>query len=155
MTHYVVSVIVSDVVFYQVTEHKVCWIRPDVLVSGQSEIICWHCWHHHTWDNFLSHSFRPLKVINTINQIPSIIPLGVGTAQLVEHPTEKPGATLTWVRAPGAARDFSPSVAFHHRLTVLLQLPYTIACINTCQHVKNPKRWQPYHCLDTRKYCTR
>ena len=28
-------------------------------------------------------------------------------AQLVESPTEKPGATLTRVRVPGAARDFS------------------------------------------------
>ena len=34
---------------------------------------------------------------------------GVGIAQLVEHPTEKPGAILTQVHVPGAARDFLPS----------------------------------------------
>ena len=34
---------------------------------------------------------------------------GVGIAQLVEHPTEKPGAILTEVHIPGAARDFLPS----------------------------------------------
>ena len=33
---------------------------------------------------------------------------GVGIAQLVEHPTENPGAILTQVHIPGAARDFSP-----------------------------------------------
>ena len=26
--------------------------------------------------------------------------------------------------------------------------PCAIACINICAHVKNPKRWQPYLCLD-------
>ena len=35
-----------------------------------------------------------------------------GIAQLVERPTEKPGAILTLVRVPGAARDFSPRVSF-------------------------------------------
>ena len=33
-------------------------------------------------------------------------------AQLVERPTEKPGATLTRVRVPGAARVFLPESAF-------------------------------------------
>ena len=37
---------------------------------------------------------------------------GKGIAQLVERPTEKPGAKLTRVRVPGAARDFSPRVSF-------------------------------------------
>ena len=35
---------------------------------------------------------------------------GAGIAQLAERPTEKPGATLTRVRVPGAARAFSPRV---------------------------------------------
>ena len=39
-------------------------------------------------------------------------------------------------------------------LTVSVQPPCAITCINSCVHVKNPKHWQPYHCLDTRKYCT-
>ena len=34
---------------------------------------------------------------------------GAGIAQLVEHPTAKPGAILTQVRVPGTARDFSVS----------------------------------------------
>ena len=33
-------------------------------------------------------------------------------AQLVERPTEKPGAILTRVRVLGAANDFSPRVNF-------------------------------------------
>ena len=41
---------------------------------------------------------------------------GVGIAQFVEHPTEKPGTVLTQVRVPGAARDFFPRVNFQHRL---------------------------------------
>ena len=31
----------------------------------------------------------------------------VGTAQLVEHPTEKPGAVLTQVLVPGVEMNFS------------------------------------------------
>ena len=26
--------------------------------------------------------------------------------------------------------------------------------VNICEHVKDPKHWQPYLCLDTRKYRT-
>ena len=37
---------------------------------------------------------------------------------------------------------------------VFVQLPCAIACINSCGLVKNHKHWQPYHCLDTRNYCT-
>ena len=28
------------------------------------------------------------------------------------------------------------------------------ASVNICTHVNNPKHWQPYRCLDTRKYST-
>ena len=38
-------------------------------------------------------------------------------AQLVERPTEMPGAILTRVRVPGAARDFSPRVKVQCRLS--------------------------------------
>ena len=37
---------------------------------------------------------------------------GAGIAQMVERPTEKPGAMLTRVRAPGVASDFSIRVNF-------------------------------------------
>ena len=37
---------------------------------------------------------------------------GAGIAQLLERLTEKPGAILTRVRVPGAARDFSARVDF-------------------------------------------
>ena len=37
---------------------------------------------------------------------------GAEMAQLVQRPTEKPGAILTRVRADGAARDFAPRVNF-------------------------------------------
>ena len=40
-----------------------------------------------------------------------------GIAQLLERLTEKPGAILTRVRVPGAARDFSPRVKFQCRLS--------------------------------------
>ena len=42
---------------------------------------------------------------------------GAGIAQLAERPTEKPGAILTRVRVPGAARDLSPRVNFYCRLS--------------------------------------
>ena len=41
---------------------------------------------------------------------------GTGIVQLVQRPTEKPGAVLARVRVPVAARDFSPRVNFHCRL---------------------------------------
>ena len=40
-----------------------------------------------------------------------------GIIQLVERPTEKPGAILTRVRVPDASRDFSPRVNFQCRLS--------------------------------------
>ena len=39
---------------------------------------------------------------------------GAAIAQWVERPTEKPGAVLTRVRVPGAARDFFFSIFFSH-----------------------------------------
>ena len=48
----------------------------------------------------------------------SVIPTsGVGITQLVQRPTEKPGAILTQVRVPSAAGDFSPRVSFQCRLS--------------------------------------
>ena len=40
-----------------------------------------------------------------------------------------------------------------HYLTVFTQPPYAIKCI-VCVHVNNPKRWHPYHNVDSRQYCT-
>ena len=74
-------------------------------------------------------------------------------AQLVECPTEKPGAILMWVLVPGAARDFSPRVNNQCRLSVLsIQPPCEIACINICVHIKNPECWQPYLPLFVKYY---
>ena len=65
---------------------------------------------------------------------------GAGVAQLVESPTEKPGAILTRIRVPGAARDSSPRVSFQCRLSYGVRTaPCAIACINIYAHVKNPK----------------
>ena len=53
---------------------------------------------------------------------------------------------LTRVRVPGAARDFSPSQLSMQTLfsiTVSVQAPCAIACINSCAHVKKPKHRQP------------
>ena len=41
---------------------------------------------------------------------------GGGIAQLVECPTEKPGALLKRVRVPAAARELSPKINFRCRL---------------------------------------
>ena len=75
-------------------------------------------------------------------------------AQLVERPTEKPGAILTRVRVPGAARDFFifiPESAFSaDSLTVSIKPSCSIACISIGVYDKNPKQWQLYCCLDTR-----
>ena len=80
---------------------------------------------------------------------------GQGLAQLVDHPTEMPGAILVQLRVPGAARDFSPRVNFQCRLCYGVRTALcAIACINICAHVKNTKLWQPDHCLDSREYCT-
>ena len=56
---------------------------------------------------------------------------------------------------PGVARDFSAKVNFQcRRFMVFVQPPCAIEYINVCAHIKNPKLWQSYHCLDTQKYST-
>ena len=47
----------------------------------------------------------------------TILSKGVGMAQWVERPTEKPGAILTRVRVPGATSDFSPRDSLQCRLS--------------------------------------
>ena len=49
-------------------------------------------------------------------RVVSVECFGAGIAHLVERPTEKPGATITRVRVPGAARNFLP-VNFQCRLS--------------------------------------
>ena len=57
-------------------------------------------------------------------------------AQLVEHRT---GTSLTQIRFPGAARDFSPSVKFQCRLSYSVRTPPCAnACIYICAHFKDP-----------------
>ena len=81
-----------------------------------------------------------------------IFNFGTAIAQLVHRPTEEPGAIL---RPPVRQGMFLPESAFSaDSLTVSVQPPCAIACINICVHVKNPEHWQPHHCLDTRQYCT-
>ena len=38
-------------------------------------------------------------------------------------------------------------------LTVFHVAPMCKQMHNICTYVKNPRRWQPYHCSDRRKYC--
>ena len=76
----------------------------------------------------------------------------VAVAQSVERRSDTP---LTQVQLPGAARDFLPESTFSaHSLTVSAQPSCAAACTNISAHVKDPKHWQPYHCLETGKYCT-
>ena len=37
-------------------------------------------------------------------------------------------------------------------LTVIVQPQYAITHINICVHMQEPKQWQPYRCLDMKKY---
>ena len=73
-------------------------------------------------------------------------------AQLVEHPTEKPGAVPMWDQVPSAARDFSPRVNSQCRLSyrvctapcVQMHVPpsartlkiQTLAATPSCGHTK-------------------
>ena len=69
---------------------------------------------------FFQHNYRlQAEKVSVMSQVSAVI------AQLVERPTEKPGAILTWDRVPGVARDFffisqsqlsvhTPSIAFRH-----------------------------------------
>ena len=79
-----------------------------------------------------------------------------GIAQRVDHPTRKPGAILMCrFESQVWQGTFLPeSASSADSLMGSAQPPCAIACINICAHVKNLKHWQPYHCLDTQKYCT-
>ena len=102
-----------------------------------------------------SNSFQMLTAVQAV-MVFGFKYRGGGIAQWVERPTENPDAILMQVRIPGVAFFFSfPQSAFSADfLTVSVQSPCAIACINFCAHVKNPKHWQPYFCLDARKYGT-
>ena len=67
-------------------------------------------------------------------------PHWVTSGQLVVHLTEKP--------IPRYGKGFFlllPMSAFSaESLTVFVQSPRAIVCINNCAHVKNPQHWQPY-----------
>ena len=80
---------------------------------------------------------------------------GARIAQLVQHPTLEKGIILMWVSVPDAARDFSPRVNFQCRLSYGVRTAPAYSQMHQHLWAKNPKRWQPYHCLDPRKYCTR
>ena len=73
------------------------------------------------------------------------------TGQLVEHQTEIPGAVLSWIQFPVGTKDFFS----WDQLSVLtlFQCSHSplcaAACISNHVHIKNPKHWQPYHCMDT------
>ena len=63
---------------------------------------------------------------------------------MVQRPTEKPGAILTRVPVPDSAKDFLPeTTSSADSLTVSVQPPCAMTCINICAHVKNPQHWQP------------
>ena len=49
---------------------------------------------------------------------------------------------------------FSQSTLSTGSLMVSVHPLRAIVCINIGAPVKSPKRWQPYHCSDTWKYCT-
>ena len=127
---------------------------------------CRHLQHNNritTKDNNINANYSGVQTANTtcppflsLSHSVSIIHshlnkhFGAQTAQLVEHPSEKPGAITTWVQVPSAARDLSPS---HLPGQTLLWCPYsprvqshasTSVCVS-----KDPKHWQRRHCLDT------
>ena len=60
---------------------------------------------------------------------------------------------LMQVQLPSVARVFFPAWTFSaDSVTVFVQPPCAIECINICMHIKNPKHCQLYRCLDTQKY---
>ena len=81
---------------------------------------------------------------------------GTGIVQLVERPPEKARRNTDASSSPRCGKGFFSQSQLP--VQTLLRCPYSplcaIAFIDFCAHVKNPKAWQPYHCLDTRKYCT-
>ena len=82
----------------------------------------------------------------------------LGIAQLGERLTEKAGAIQTQGWVPGVAGIFSQSTSSATLLVLWClyssHVQSHFACINSCVHIKNPKRWQLYYSLDTRKYFT-
>ena len=129
-----------------------CW-RLRSLQSSWVKVGCGPLSNPHLTHGFIFFFFLNLNISTQLLSCPAHACLrcgmeGRGIAQLVERPTEKPGAVPTRVRVPGEVKDFSPRVSFQCRL---LRCPYSppcaIACINICTLVKNSTHWQPYHCF--------
>ena len=65
-------------------------------------------------------------------------------AQLAERPTGKPKCNTDAGSSPRCGKGFfSQSTFSADPITVSVQPPCAIACINSCAHVKNPKHRQP------------
>ena len=67
---------------------------------------------------------------------------------LVERPTEKQRRNADAGSSPRCGMGFFSLSQLS--VQTLLRCPYSPPCNNICEHVKNPKHWQPYHCLDTK-----
>ena len=83
--------------------------------------------------------------------------VGVGgsAGMQLSHLNAGSGMLLMQIQVPAVAEDFHPELTFStNSFTVFLKPLCAIACINMCALIKNPKPWQPYHCLDTWKYST-
>ena len=79
---------------------------------------------------------------------------GVRLAQLVECDWKARYSTDTYLNPRWGKWFFFQSTFGADSLMVSTQPLCPIACINISAHIKNPKHRQPYHCLDTWKYCT-
>ena len=98
------------------------------------------------------------NVVLSMCMIYFIILTVMGIAPLVDHLIQKRRRraqhwtgfeSLVWQGIVLPESPFSTD-----SLTVSIQPSCAITCINICACIKPPKHWQPYHCLDTRKYCT-
>ena len=77
--------------------------------------------------------------------------MGVGGADVAQFVERRTGRFDSPMRQEIFLPESTLSAA---SLTVSVQPSCAFAGINICAHVEDPTRWQPYLCLDTRKYRT-
>ena len=130
---------------------------------------------HHCTDNVLLWLRSPLSLCTThcwvLGTVPSVGQGGEsfwGVFVLLQHAEDGQGpfhslgcVQLSCQRACGNIHIKKANVLQVQKRTFLSQLlvqtllvfaqpPCAIACINICARVWTPRRWQPYHCLDTK-----
>ena len=108
-------------------------------IPEDSDVIRWHIVHFLGSDRASSHPSVTLSGDSSVRRVSD----WKKQAQYWRR-SESLVWQVTFLPQSGFTSDYLP---------LIVQPPCAIAGVITRSRVKNPTHWQPYHCMDSRKYC--